>query len=139
MKDFNEAQRLFIEKLEKCQEVFKQIREKDRRREIIRYENRERFDKLLRAHEMLLAKLKLREFSVAVVGLEKAGKSTLANALLSVVLLPEYTERCTYTTTEIRAGNEDIAEIYFFSKEKFAANFQRLLKDTGWTFSTILT
>lgn len=133
MKNFNEAQSLFIEKLEKCQDVFKQIREKDRRREIIRYETRERFDKLVRAHEMLLEKLKLREFSVAVVGLEKAGKSTLANALLSVVLLPEYTERCTYTTTEIRAGNEDIAEIYFFSKEKFKANFQRLLKDTGWT------
>lgn len=52
--------------------------------------------------------------------------------LLKVVLLPEYTARCTYTTTEIRAGNEDIAEIYFYSKEKFEENFQRMLKDIGW-------
>ena len=133
MTNWNDAQERFIERLEKIRDVFKEIREKDRRREIIRYEARTRFDKLVRAHEELLTKLRLREFSVAVVGLEKAGKSTLANALLNVVLLPEYTERCTYTTTEIRAGNDDIAEIYFFGKEKFEENFQRLLKDTGWT------
>lgn len=113
-------------------DVFKEICDKDRRREVIRYEQRDKYDKLIRANEALLEKLRLREFSVAVVGLEKAGKSTLANALLKVVLLPEYTARCTYTTTEIRAGNEDIAEVYFYGKEKFEENFQRMLKDIGW-------
>ena len=129
---WKEERNHFIEKLEKMREIFKEIREKDRRREVIRYGEREKFDKLVQANETLLEKLRLREFTVAVVGLEKAGKSTLANALLKVVLLPEYTERCTYTTTEIRTGNEDIAEIYFYSKEKFDENFRRLLKDTGW-------
>ena len=129
---WKEEHNYFIEKLEKMREVFKEIREKDRRREVIRYEERDKFDKLVKANEVLLEKLRLREFTVAVVGLEKAGKSTLANALLNVILLPEYTERCTYTTTEIRAGSEDIAEIYFYSKEKFDENFRRLLKDTGW-------
>ena len=132
MAAWKEEHNHFIEKLERMREVFKEIREKDRRREVIRYGEREKFDKLVQANETLLEKLTLREFTVAVVGLEKAGKSTLANVLLNVVLLPEYTERCTYTTTEIRAGNEDIAEIYFYSKEKFDENFRRLLKDTGW-------
>ena len=130
---WKEARDHFIEKLEKMSEVFNEIREKDRRREVIRYDERDKFDKLVKANEVLLEKLRLREFTVAVVGLEKAGKSTLANALLKVVLLPEYTERCTYTTTEIRAGNEDITEIYFYGKEKFDENFRRLLKDTGWS------
>ena len=133
MAAWKEAREHFIEKLEKMSEVFKEIREKDRRREVIRYEERDKFNKLVKANEVLLEKLRLREFTVAVVGLEKAGKSTLANALLKVVLLPEYTERCTYTTTEIRASNEDIAEIYFYGKEKFEENFRRLVKDTGWS------
>ena len=129
---WTEERERFIEKLEKMRDVFKEICDKDRRREVIRYEQRDKYDKLIRANEALLEKLRLREFSVAVVGLEKAGKSTLANALLKVVLLPEYTARCTYTTTEIRAGNEDIAEVYFYGKEKFEENFQRMLKDIGW-------
>ena len=132
MAAWQEERERFIEKLEKMRDVFKEIRDKDRRREVIRYEERNKFDKLVKANDVLLEKLRLREFTVAVVGLEKAGKSTLANALLKVVLLPEYTERCTYTTTEIRAGNEDIAEIYFYGKDKFDENFRRLLKDTGW-------
>lgn len=129
---WKEEREHFIEKLERMREVFKEIRNKDRRREVIRYEERDRFDKLVNANDKLIEKLRLREFTVAVVGLEKAGKSTLANALLKMALLPEYTERCTYTTTEIRAGNEDIAEIYFYSKEKFEENFRRMLNDTGW-------
>ena len=67
----------------------------------------------------MLKKLRNHEFTVAVVGLETAGKSTLANVLLKLIVLPEYTERCTYTTTVIRSGNVDSAEGYFYSREKF--------------------
>ena len=91
-------------KLENTASLFQQLFEKDPHGMIIGYEEREHLKELQRRNEKVLNKLKSREFSVAVVGLEKAGKSTLGNALINAIVLPEYTERCTYTTTEIRAG-----------------------------------
>lgn len=41
------------------------------------------------------------EFRIAVVGLEKAGKSTFVNAWLGCDLLPAKSQRCTFTTTQI--------------------------------------
>lgn len=41
------------------------------------------------------------EFRIAVVGLEKAGKSTFVNAWLGHDLLPSDTSRCTFTTTQL--------------------------------------
>ncbi len=48
-----------------------------------------------------LERLKKREFRIAVVGLEKAGKSTFINAWLECDLLPAKGGRCTFTTTQI--------------------------------------
>jgi GTPase Era involved in 16S rRNA processing len=48
-----------------------------------------------------LERLKKREFRIAVVGLEKAGKSTFINAWLECDLLPSKAARCTFTTTQI--------------------------------------
>ncbi|WP_460194817.1 dynamin family protein [Thermosynechococcus sp. FA-CM-4201] len=48
-----------------------------------------------------LQRLKKREFRIAVVGLEKAGKSTFINAWLECDLLPAKGARCTFTTTQI--------------------------------------
>ena len=48
-----------------------------------------------------LERLKKREFRIAVVGLEKAGKSTFINAWLECDLLPAKAARCTFTTTQI--------------------------------------
>ncbi|MBR5914649.1 MAG: dynamin family protein [Selenomonadaceae bacterium] len=81
------------------------------------------------ANKKILKKLESREFTVAIVGLEKAGKSTLGNALINLMVLPEYTERCTYTTTEIRAGDTNIAEVYFYGIDEFNKNFQRMLSE----------
>ncbi|MBQ6296728.1 MAG: dynamin family protein [Selenomonadaceae bacterium] len=136
MGNFYEEQGELIAKLEKAQNVFGEVRAKDRRRLVIQYGDRNTLDNLVRKNENMLKKLKNHEFTVAVVGLEKAGKSTLANALLKLIVLPEYTERCTYTTTEIRSGNVDVAEVYFYSREKFEQNFQRMLKDVGYTTET---
>ncbi len=72
-------------------------------------------------------KLKKDKFEVAIVGLEKAGKSTFANALMRADFLPEAKERCTFTTTIVEASSEDIAEIEFFSKEEFVKKFEDLL------------
>lgn len=43
------------------------------------------------------------EFRVAVVGLEKAGKSTFINAWLRCDLLPSAQKRCTFTTTQVHS------------------------------------
>jgi hypothetical protein len=51
--------------------------------------------------EKLMHRLKNGEFRIAVVGLEKAGKSTFVNAWLGSDLLPAKTARCTFTTTQI--------------------------------------
>jgi len=48
-----------------------------------------------------LDRLKKKEFRIAVVGLEKAGKSTFVNAWLGCDLLPTDSLRCTYTPTQI--------------------------------------
>src|SRR4051794_36560885 len=48
-----------------------------------------------------LDRLEKGEFRIAVVGLEKAGKSTFVNAWLESDLLPTADERCTFTTTQI--------------------------------------
>ena len=132
----NENQQIFISKLERVQNVFKEIREKDKKRLVIQYKDRDVLEKLVRSNEKMINKLKNQEFTVAVVGLEKAGKSTLANALLNLIVLPEYTERCTYTTTEIRAGSNDTAEVYFYSKDKFEKNFQQMLKEVEYPQET---
>ena len=64
--------------------------------------------------------------------MEKAGKSTLGNALINSMVLPEYAARCTYTTTEIRAGDTDVAEVYFYSRDEFNKNFKRMLNDVHY-------
>ena len=117
--DFARAQ--FISKLERTAALFRELFEKDPHGMIIGYDDREHLKELSRRNEKIIGKLKSREFSVAVVGLEKAGKSTLGNAL------------CTFTTTEIRAGASDEAEIFFYTREEFNANFQKMLSALGYS------
>jgi hypothetical protein len=54
-----------------------------------------------------LERLKKREFRIAVVGLEKAGKSTFINAWLECDLLPAKAARCTFTTTQLYSVAND--------------------------------
>lgn len=51
--------------------------------------------------ERQLDRLKKNEFRIAVVGLEKAGKSTFINAWLNYDILPNDQTRCTFTTTQL--------------------------------------
>lgn len=69
-----------------------------------------------------LERLEKGEFRIAVVGLEKAGKSTFVNAWLEADLLPTDSKRCTYTTTQIYSVTDDKEqrlEIIAKSREKF--------------------
>lgn len=76
--------------------------------------------------ERLYHKLDKNEFEIAIVGLEKAGKSTFANALIGNHILPDADERCTYTSTCIKFGS-DKARVKFFTKQEFDINFREKL------------
>lgn len=130
MDSFNEEQQKFITKLDETDRIFEEIKSKDPNGMVIPFgEERDELERLRKRNQKVLNKLRTREFTVAVVGLEKAGKSTLGNALLKRNILPEYTERCTYTTTKICAGSEDCGKIFFYSKEQFKNNFADTLKN----------
>lgn len=60
-----------------------------------------------RPAEIQLARLRRREFRMAVVGLEKAGKSTFVNAWLEADILPNDDPRCTYSTTQIQSVSSE--------------------------------
>lgn len=129
MDEITQEQQAYIEKLAKEKAIYDKIREKDAKGMVINFEEREKLDELARRTDKVLQKLKSREFTVAVVGLEKAGKSTLGNAILKLDALPEYTERCTYTTTEIRAGSENMAEVFFYTQDEFNARLKDMLNE----------
>ena len=133
MSEWEQNKKIFIEKLDSADKTFLDIFKADKEGLVIQGEEREKLQKHCEANKKILKKLQNREFTVAVVGLEKAGKSTLGDALIKSMVLPEYSERCTYTTTEIRAGNADIAEIYFYSREEFNKNFKRMLNEVKYS------
>ena len=81
--------------------------------------------------ERLCRKLETREFEIAIVGLEKAGKSTFANAMMGNDILPSKPARCTYTATSIRYSNQNHAEVSFYSHEEFERNFRDNLQIMG--------
>ena len=132
MSDWEESKQNFIDKLGNADRIFDEIFKTDSEGLVIQGEEREELKNLQTANKKILNKLKSREFTVAIVGLEKAGKSTLGNALIKSPVLPEYASRCTYTTTEIRAGDADVAEVYFYSREEFNKNFKRMLNDVQY-------
>jgi hypothetical protein len=75
-----------------------------------------------------LERLKKREFRIAVVGLEKAGKSTFINAWLECDLLPAKGGRCTFTTTQIYSV-ENEAEQRLEVQARTDEEFLNLLKE----------
>lgn len=79
----------------------------------------------------LKRKLEKNEFEIAVVGLEKAGKSSFSNALASVDVLPTADARCTYTTTCIRPGDSNYATVTFYTESEINRDLQEKLKLLG--------
>jgi hypothetical protein len=70
-----------------------------------------------------LERLHANRFEVAVIGLEKAGKSALLNAWLEQEILPSARERCTFTSTEIwSAQTEQDQELFiqYYSKDEIS-------------------
>lgn len=132
MGDWEQDKQEFIEKMSKAGQAFDSIFKIDADSLVIQGEEREVLRKLQEENRVMLHKLQSREFTVSIVGLEKAGKSTLGNALIHSMVLPEYAQRCTYTTTEIRSGDSDVAEVYFYSREEFNKNLRRMLSEVKY-------
>ncbi len=91
--------------------------------------NEKQTEKLRDIHsknKKLLHKLQSNEFEIAIVGLEKAGKSTFANALIESSVLPSAPERCTFTATQLKNGT-DKASIEFYNEDEFNTIFRQLL------------
>ncbi|KKJ01277.1 dynamin family protein [Prochlorothrix hollandica] len=75
-----------------------------------------------------LDRLRKREFRIAIVGLEKAGKSTFLNAWLECDLLPAKAARCTFTTTQVYSVIHD-SEQRLEVQAKTEEQFQQLIQD----------
>lgn len=68
-----------------------------------------------------LERLHANRFEVAVIGLEKAGKSALLNAWLGQEILPSARERCTFTSTEIwsaQTEQDQLLQIQYYSQDE---------------------
>ena len=83
---------------------------------------------MLASLRILRDKLDQSLFEVSIVGLEKSGKSTFANAYMGADILPTRDARCTYTATSICYGAENSAEVSFYSEEEFNEEFFAKLK-----------
>jgi len=86
---------------------------------------------ILEKSKKYLHKLNSNEFEIAVVGLEKAGKSTFSNALIESDALPSAPERCTFTSTRLVYGN-DKATVEFYNEEEFQEIFKNLLAEVEY-------
>ena len=88
----------------------------------------EDFNKYEKMAQKLLTKLEKNEFEIAVVGLEKAGKSSFSNAFIDIDVLPTDDQRCTYTSTCIQYGKEAKAKIKFYTSREFNEDFREKLE-----------
>ena len=139
---FEDERKDYIEKLKNIIDGIDKINVM-RNTRIIDAKMQSELEKKKRDAQKFLKKLEQREFEIAVVGLEKAGKSSFSNAILEIDVLPTADARCTYTSTCIRAGESDRATIRFFSVDEFNGEFRDKLKTMGienvstYTYNTL--
>ncbi|MDE7244409.1 MAG: dynamin family protein [Oscillospiraceae bacterium] len=102
---------------------------------IISPDLRKQLRNLLEEVETVLKKLQNDEFEIAVVGMEKAGKSTFANALIKTKLLPAKGPRCTFTSTRIEYcgdNHDENAVVSFYTPDTFNQDFKDKLHTLGF-------
>lgn len=101
---------------------------------VVSSEMKKRLKELRTEAQVVLKKLKNDEFEIAIVGMEKAGKSTFANALMENNLLPTKDKRCTFTSTQIEYSGDDqddSATVSFYTAEEFDKDFKDKLCKLG--------
>ena len=119
-----------IERIERLLDGAKDVR-KNLPRDMFNKESKE-LDELIQRSEKLLKKLRRGEFEISIVGLEKAGKSTFANALIQRDVLPSAPDRCTFTSTKLFYGEEDKAEVELYTEREFNEIFKEMLRELDY-------
>lgn len=84
----------------------------------------------------LLERVRNNSFEIAIVGLEKAGKSTFANALIGLDILPAKEERCTYTSSCVKYADQTYAEVEYYTSGEFNERFESNLRALGADFDS---
>ncbi len=130
--NFDSERQLFIEKLKATEKLFDDLFKLDNNGMVIDVNERQYLEKLQKRNKAILNKLESRKFNIAIVGLEKAGKSTLCNALLKQNILPAEPERTTFVKTQIIAGDNDEVEIRFLTKSEFDKRLQGLFESVKY-------
>lgn len=128
---FEQECQALAEKIIKQQEVMNTILEKNDKLNIIPHKDLESLKAIAKKNDILLHKLQSKEFEIAIVGLEKAGKSTFANALIESNILPSAPERCTFTSTRLIHGDDE-AKVTFYTEHEFNDIFINLLKEINY-------
>ena len=113
----------FLPRLEALTQALKHLRKVSMLENTVLTKNeKDSLAELTEGVQRQLNKLQKNEFHIAVVGLEKAGKSTFLNAWIKSEILPNEQKRCTYTSTEIRSlGQNETSyiEIEYLSQNEF--------------------
>jgi len=125
---FQEEKKVQISKLKKQNDFLEELKKGNNQSNILNETQFKEIEDILDQNKKYLKKIETNEFEIAIVGLEKAGKSTFANALIENEILPSAPERCTFTSTRLISGN-DSATIEFYNKEEFNEIFIELLRE----------
>lgn len=126
---FTEEREELLKKLEVTIDLMDKVTSLDNNNYIFNPEVEKRVKRIRELNGIYFDKLKKNSFEIAIVGLEKAGKSTFANALIENDVLPSAPERCTFTSTRLEYSTNDKAVIKFYNKDEFNDIFISMLKD----------
>jgi GTPase SAR1 family protein len=140
MSTWDQTRGEYIPKLKNLLTTFEQLqRLRSIEPDILDSRENSTLDSLTEGVQRQLRKLETGEFHVAIVGLEKSGKSTFLNAWLGAEILPNQPERCTYTSTEILSlhpgDGEQRIEIEFMKSEELQImqdQYKETAKGTGY-------
>lgn len=117
-----------IEKIERSNQILEKLIENNFKVGLLKSEQLNKLEEIKKKNQKFQYKLESNEFEIAIVGLEKAGKSTFANALIKSNILPSAPERCTFTSTRLISGT-DQASVQFYTEVEFERIFQELLNE----------
>ena len=126
--EFNAEKEQLIAQIQQNNALLDEFISKNRSIRLLNNEQLQKLEDVKGKNEKFKHKLESNEFEIAIVGLEKAGKSTFANALIKNTILPSAPERCTFTSTRLISGS-DKASVQFYTEAEFEQIFQELLQE----------
>ena len=126
--DFEQEKQQLVVKINQQNELIDGLVSQNYKVGLLNGEQLASLEEIKSKNQKYVHKLISNEFEIAIVGLEKAGKSTFANALIKSSVLPSAPERCTFTSTRLVSGG-DKATVQFYTETEFEEIFQALLEE----------